>query len=63
MSDKPTDTDRSLGELRMGLDAMFRRIAEMEARLRRLEDPQTMTGGIEGMAGEIVVTMPEGWFE
>ena len=63
MSDKPTDIERSLGDLRMGLDALFRRIAEMEARLRRLEDPQAMTGSIEGLEGEVVVTMPEGFWE
>ena len=57
------DCSKALGDLRMGLNALYRRIAEMEMRLRRLEDPQAMTGTIQGMDEPIVVTMPEGWFE
>ena len=56
------DCSKKLGDLRMGLNALYRRIAEMEMRLRRLEDPQAMTGSVEGMDGEWTVTMPEGWY-
>ena len=55
MSDKPTDIDKSLGELRVAWNAMFRRLAELEERVKRLEDPQTEDE-------QIMVTLPERWF-
>ena len=67
MSDKPTETDlikleirnllASVGEVRLGWDAMFKRIAAMEERLRRLESPRAV-GSIQGLEGEWTVTPP-----
>ena len=68
MSDKPTEMDlikleirdllASVGEVRLGWDAMFKRIAAMEERLRRLESPRAMVGSIQGLEGEWSVTPP-----
>ena len=55
------DCDKELGELRMGLNALYKRIAEMEMRLRRLEEPRALTGSIEGLDGEWTVTPPPDW--
>ena len=46
----------SLGELRLAWDAMFRRLAELEARVRRLENPKHMIGTIDGLEGEWTIT-------
>ena len=49
------DTSKSLGELRMAWDAMFRRLAELEERVRELER-ERMTGSIQGLDGEWTVS-------
>lgn len=47
---------QALGELRIALNALYRRLADMEQRLRRLENPQAMTGSVEGLQGEWTMT-------
>ena len=48
-----------IGELRMALNALYRRIAELEQRIRALENPQPkpqMVGSIEGIDWELTAT-------
>jgi len=60
MSDKATD--ERLGEMQITLNALYRKMGDLERRLRRLEQSKPMTGSIEGLGEPIVVTLPEGWF-
>ena len=52
-----SETDKSLGELRMGLDALYRKLDELEARMRELEQ-RTLTGTIDGLEGDWTVSVP-----
>jgi len=55
------DIDKRLGELQMAYNAIYRRLAELEKRVRRLENRQPMTGSIQGME-DVIITLPDGWF-
>ena len=50
--------EMTLGDLQMAVNAMYKRLAELEQRLRRLENPAPMTGTIDGLEGEWTVTPP-----
>lgn len=53
------ENTRSLGQQQITLDALWRRVVEMEKRIRALEQrPRTMTGTIQGLEGEFTVTPP-----
>ena len=52
------NVDESLGEIRMVLNALYRRLASIEQRVRHLEKPKPMTGTIDGLEGEWTVTPP-----
>ena len=55
------EIDERLGEMQMVLNAMYRRIAEMEQRIRHLEQGQSMCGTVEGLEGEWTVSPPPGF--
>ena len=50
--------DERIGEVQMAYNALYRRLASIEQRLRRLENPTPMTGTIDGLEGEWTVTPP-----
>ena len=52
------NVDESLGEIRIALNALYRRLASIEQRVRRLENPKPLTGTIDGLEGEWTVTPP-----
>ena len=60
------DLMASVGEIRLGWNAVMSRLADMEARLRTLEaqcntcgtPDTTFTGSIQGLDGEWTVTPP-----
>ena len=54
------ELSRSIGELRMGMDALKRELVNVVARLAELEQPKA-TGSIQGLAGEWTVTPPPEW--
>ena len=55
------NVDESLGEIRMVLNALYRRLASIEQRVRHLENPKPLTGTIDGLEGEWTVTPPPQW--
>jgi len=50
------DIEKRLGELQMVYNAIYRRMVELEKRVRRLENRQPMTGSIQGLDGEWTVS-------
>ena len=48
----------SVGELRIQLTGVWRRVTALEGRVRNLESAPTMTGSIQGLEGEFTVSTP-----
>ena len=60
ISQRASPDNAQIGELRIALNAMYRRLVDVEKRIRRLEAEPVpmMAGSIEGLEGEWTVTPP-----